>query len=241
MYLYYKQLLFINKSKFNYSYLQPLKYNLEKLYNKNVEFSLINLKYFYLNSDILSESIKLKITKNRKRLLKKLKSLIAKVKIRNTKKYIDTSPFIQKQKQKQKKEYLDLSKLSFKPIPLNNSKVRFISVFKAGKSKINDKLNKQNEFRKKVLKKRYLKKKVALSYINYKYVTGVRIEAAGRLTRRYTASKAISKIKYRGNLINMNSSLNGFSSVMLRGNLRSNLQYSKLKSKTRIGSFGIKG
>jgi hypothetical protein len=29
--------------------------------------------------------------------------------------------------------------------------------------------------------------------------------------------------------------------VMLRGNLRSNLQYSKLKSKTRIGSFGIKG
>ena len=31
------------------------------------------------------------------------------------------------------------------------------------------------------------------------------------------------------------------STVLLKGNLDSNLQYTKLKSKTNIGSFGIKG
>jgi hypothetical protein len=29
--------------------------------------------------------------------------------------------------------------------------------------------------------------------------------------------------------------------VLLKSNLKSNLQYTKLKSKSRIGSFGIKG
>ena len=237
IYLYYKQLLFINKSKFNFSYLQNLKYNLEKLYNKNVEFSLVNLKYFYLNSDILSESITLKIKKNRKKLVKKLKVLIRKVKIRDKKKFLNKPHFTQKP--------LDLNKLLFKPMCLKELKTIPLKKTEASDGIIlhEDKLYKRNENREIALKKKiYLNnRKVALAYINYKYVTGVRVEAAGRLTRRYTASRAISKLRYKGNLININSSLNGLSSVMLRGNLRSNLQYSKLKSKTRIGSFGIKG
>jgi hypothetical protein len=56
---YYQQLIFINKSKLNYNYLQYLKKYLEKIYKKNVEFNLVNLRHFYLNSDILSESITL--------------------------------------------------------------------------------------------------------------------------------------------------------------------------------------
>ena len=55
-YIYFKQLIYINKSKFNYTYLQYLKNYLQVLFNKNVEFNFINLKNFYLNSDILSES-----------------------------------------------------------------------------------------------------------------------------------------------------------------------------------------
>jgi len=69
----------------------------------------------------------------------------------------------------------------------------------------------------------------------------VRLEASGRLTRRYTASRSVSKIRYKGNLVNVDSSYNGLSTVILKGNLRPNLQYSKLKSKTRIGSFSLKG
>ena len=182
---YYQQLVFINKSKFNYNYLQYLKKYLEKIYNKNVEFNLVNLRRFYLNSDILSESITLKIRKNRRKLLKYLNTLKRKVKIRNKK------------------------NLYYKPI-LNNAN------------------------------KEYLEG-VILRDIKYKHVTGFRLETSGRLTRRYTASRSISKLRYKGNLLNIDSSYRGLSSVLLKGNLKSNLQYTKLKSKTRIGSFGIKG
>ena len=77
--------------------------------------------------------------------------------------------------------------------------------------------------------------------LKYKDVTGFRIEAKGRLTKRYTASRSLLKVKYKGNLLNIDSSLKGLSSVLLKGNLKSNIQYTKLASKSRIGSFGIKG
>jgi len=80
-----------------------------------------------------------------------------------------------------------------------------------------------------------------LSNLKYRYVSGFRVQVKGRLSRRYTASRSVSKLKYRGNLLNFDSSYGGISSVILKGNLRSNLQYTKLKSKTRIGSFGLKG
>ena len=41
--------------------------------------------------------------------------------------------------------------------------------------------------------------------------------------------------------MNIDSSYKGLSSVLLRNKLSSNLQYTKLNSKTRIGSFGLKG
>ena len=185
---YYQQLVFINKSKFNYNYLQYLKKYLEKIYNKNIEFNLINLRRFYLNSDILSESITLKIRKNRRKLLKYLNTLKRKVKVHNKK----------------------------------NLYYKFV-------------LNKLNNVDKKYLEK------VVIKDIKYKHVTGFRLETSGRLTRRYTASRSVYKLRYKGNLLNIDSSYRGLSSVLLKGNLKSNLQYTKLKSKTRIGSFGVKG
>jgi hypothetical protein len=90
------------------------------------------------------------------------------------------------------------------------------------------------------VEKKYLEGMI-LRDIKYKHVTGFRLETSGRLTRRYTASRSVSKLRYKGNLLNIDSSYKGLSSVLLKGNLKSNLQYTKLKSKTRIGSFGIKG
>ena len=77
--------------------------------------------------------------------------------------------------------------------------------------------------------------------LKYKHVTGFRLEARGRLSKRFTASRSVYKLRYKGNLLNLDSSYKGLSSVILKGNLKSNIQYTKLKSKTRIGSFGIKG
>jgi hypothetical protein len=107
--------------------------------------------------------------------------------------------------------------------------------------------NKKNFFYKPISNKLSLNfdkkhlEKLILKNTKYKHVTGFRIEANGRLTRRYTASRSISKLRYKGNLLNIDSSYRGLSSVLLKGNLKSNLQVTKLKSKTRIGSFGIKG
>ena len=188
LYFYYRQLIYINKSKYNYTYLQYLNKYLYKLYNKNIEYNLINLKRFYLHSDILSESLKLKLNQNRKRILRKLKTIWKKIKTRNNKIFIVKKPL---------KKELDLKKSSLKNNVINNLK--------------------------------------------YKYITGFRLEARGRLTRRYTASRSILKTQYKGNLLNVDSSYKGLSSVLLKNNLKSNLQYTKLKSKSRIGSFGIKG
>ena len=84
-------------------------------------------------------------------------------------------------------------------------------------------------------------KKVVLDNIRYKRVSGVRLESAGRLTKRFTASRSQLKVKYSGSLLNSYSSLKGYSTPVLRGKFKPNLQYTNLNSKTRIGSFGIKG
>ena len=193
MYMYFRQLLYINNTKYSYVFLQTLKKYLVKIYNKNVEFNLVNLKHFYLNSDILSESITLKITRNRRKILKYLNNL--KKKVKTQKKKLLLHVFLEKNK-------LDL------------------------KQKFKNKL--------------YLKNFV-INNLKYRHVTGFRLEAKGRLTRRYTASRSVSKLRYKGNLMNIDSSFRGLSTVLLKGNLRSNVQYTKLNSKTRIGSFGIKG
>jgi len=207
--MFYKQLLYINKSKFNNSYLQGLIYLIKKIYKKNIEFNLINLKYFYFNSDIFTQPLILKLRKKRK-LLRYLKACVRKARIK-------------KIKLNDKSKYLfDLDNLFL----LNNIDITNNLLYK---------LMLQNKTNSKYIKK------IVLNYIKYKRVSGVRIEASGRLTRRYTASRSQYKVRYKGNLENAYSSIKGYPSVVLRGNFKPNLQYTKLYSKSRIGSFGIKG
>jgi hypothetical protein len=107
-----------------------------------------------------------------------------------------------------------------------------------------------SNFLNKLEKNQYDKDKVSintnlLSYvfniIKYKSMGGVRLEAKGRLTRRFTASRSVFKIKWKGSLKNIDSSYRGLSSVILRGHAKSNVQYSIVNSKTRNGAFGLKG
>lgn len=80
-----------------------------------------------------------------------------------------------------------------------------------------------------------------LSFIKHKSVSGIRLEGAGRLTKRNVAEKSIFKVRYKGSIKNIDSSIKGLSSVLLRGHAKSNLQHTKLKDKIRTGSYGIKG
>ena len=91
-------------------------------------------------------------------------------------------------------------------------------------------------------------KKRSISLRNYvlkslKHVkmAGIRIEAKGRLTRRFTASRSVFKMKWKGGLKNVDSSFKGLSTILLRGHVKSNVQYSMINSKNRNGAFGVKG
>ena len=80
-----------------------------------------------------------------------------------------------------------------------------------------------------------------LETLKQQVVSGVRFEASGRLTRRLTAMRAVFKYRYAGSLKNIRSSFNNKSSTMLRGYAKSNVQYTLINSKTRNGTFGLKG
>ena len=80
-----------------------------------------------------------------------------------------------------------------------------------------------------------------INTIKQQVVSGVRFEASGRLTRRLTAMRAVFKYRYAGSLKNIRSSFNNKSSTVLRGHVKSNSQYTLINSKTRNGTFGLKG
>lgn len=285
LFIIYTQLLYINKSKFKHTYVQGLSHLIKKIYNKNVEFNIVNLKYFYFNSDILSQSLTLKIKKNRRKLLKYLNTFIRKVKIRKQnldKLYLNSyynKPNIlpslnnflsrnylienfkynnyiaSKVKYNYYIKYKFISKKFLGKVDLLNNYYKkywinkFFNRFSSNNYLIENlkynnyiasKIKYNNYIKYKFKPKNYLKE-IVLNSIKYKKITGVRLETAGRLTRRYKASRSIHKIRYLGNLKNTYSSYKGLPSIILRNNLKSNIQYTKIKSKTRIGSFGIKG
>lgn len=79
-----------------------------------------------------------------------------------------------------------------------------------------------------------------ISRLKNKHVSGLRVEAKGRLTKRLTASRAVYKISYKGSLKNIYSSYNKLSTLILRGLSKSNTVYVNTNSKNRNGSYGVK-
>lgn len=251
LYLYLKQIIFFNKSKFENTYLLPLTNLVQKVYNKKVEFNLVNLKYLHLNSHIFTESIATKLRNRKNKLIKVLRASLRMVKIASLNKLAILEDISKRQKIIQN---LKVNLLLSDP---------FLSVFLFPLKGNEEKKNRERQNKDDleliierlfffVLGKNKKKKSLidlsskeivntVLNSIKHKPVSGIRIEAAGRLSRRIIAERSVFKLKYKGNLRNVDSSYKGFSSVILRGHAKSNLQYTKVKSKTRIGSFGLKG
>lgn len=217
LYRYYMLTLCFYKYKFNNNNLLGLRNIISKVYNKKSVFKLINLKYFYLDSNILASVINKKLKDRKKKVLIILKRALAKVKIH---KYltlwngIDLSTLIS--------SYEDENKL-------------------LSKNYYNKTLHKNIVFFKDFLlrpKKDIVT--VILYNIKHKVLNGIRLQGAGRLTKRLTALRSISKTKYKGSLKNIDSSVLGLSTILLRGHLKSNLQYININSYNRNGSYSIK-
>ena len=231
LYLYYVKMLSVNNNKFKNWFILGLKRIISLIYHKKVEFNLVNLKYLHLNSDIFSQSIAIKLRNRENRLLKVLKKALKLVKLPS------------------------LNKLSFYDKKVHNRFINryetlnlnsYISRFK-DKDILQELLHKIfPRYMDKIESPLYSQRKNTLqenilNSTKHKYIYGVRLEAQGRLSRRLTASRSVFKLKYKGSLKNIDSSYKNLSSVMLRGNTKSNIQLTKISSKTRNGSFGLKG
>lgn len=83
--------------------------------------------------------------------------------------------------------------------------------------------------------------KYVLKFIKHIKLRGIRVEAKGRLTRPRTAARSVFKMRYLGGLKKLESSFQGLSTIMLRGDKKSNVSYSIINSNGRNGSFGVKG
>jgi hypothetical protein len=224
-----------NNVKFENPFIGKLTNIVEKLYLKKVEFNIVNLKKMHLNSDILTQSIVLKLKNRKNRLIRVLRSSLNKINLPNV------SRLGEKYSWSNQNEYLinkirntyissmfnDITKID----PLNKLLLNFFP--SADKLEIDTNLAKN-------------KSKVPLRSFVFKELkqfklAGVRLEAKGRLSRRFTAARSVFQLSWKGGLKNVDSSFKGLSAVMLRGDTKSNVQYSVLNSKQRIGAFGIKG
>lgn len=243
----YRLLLKINKLKFNDTFLSKLVYLVNKIYKKNIELKIVNLKKMHLNSDIYTQAVSLKLRNKDNRLYRILKASLRKIKLPTIRKVSE------KQTKPNKNEFLvnkirnniisfmfrgdntkdPLGNLLLKFYPLaDNIKVKKLPAYSAHTHKEEEGINNLRTISLTSYVRRWLK---------HMKLRGIRVEAKGRLTRRATASRSVFKMKWKGGLKNVDSSFRGLSTIMLRGHAKSNVQYSLLNSKNRNGAFGVKG
>lgn len=224
----YNFLYSINKFKFDQmTFLPNLNNVLKEILNKNVEYNIINLKNIVFNADIFTNvlALKLKIAKQLNlgddmgKIIKRAR--FPKDTIANR---IKERTLLKGKGRKNLDNFLDKYR-DLKLIPNLSS-----SLEKNLRSIHHSKKNNDTEIRDKIY-----------NFIHHKNIIGIRLEASGRLTKRYRADRAIHISRWKGGMKNIESSFQGLSSVLYRGNTRTNLSYSLSTSKRRVGAFAIKG
>jgi len=237
-----RTLLHFNNLKFDGGFISKLIDLVKQVYNKKVEFNIVNLKKMHLNSDVYTQAVSLKLKNRDNKLYRVLKASLRKIKL----------PVIKKIDEIQKKPNRDEFLVN---IIRNNTISTMLKKIKITKNKKNqDNLNKlllnfyplAHNLKLNVIKKPFsIIRSISLEdyvlrSLKHLNLRGIRVEAKGRLTRRFTASRSVSKMRCKGGLKNVDSSFRGLSTIMLRGIVKSNLQYSTINSKNRNGAFGIK-
>jgi hypothetical protein len=184
---------------------------LNKIYNNKIEINIINLKYLYLDGNILASAVVRKLKNRKVRVLRIIRMALK----------LSKRPYINK-------FYSNL-------LNINNLDTVFIKNGSYLSIKDNIPLNKDL-----VYKPVSYKSRILLFYLKHKIISGMKLQGTGRLTKRLTASRSISKNMSKGSLKNGTSSYNSLSTVVLRGYVKSNLQFININSYNRIGAYGIK-
>jgi hypothetical protein len=230
-------LLMINNIKFEKPFIQKLTELVRNIYNKEVEFNIVNLYKMHLNSDIYTQAISLKLRNRDNKLFRVLTRSLSKIKLPNV------NRISEKYHKANRDEYL-----------INRIRNVYINSMFNGDNANSDLLNNlllgffpltsdlEIDIRKRssIIKRPVSLYRYILKTLKHVKLAGVRVEAKGRLTRRFTAAKSVFKVRWKGGLKNVDSSFKGLPAIMLRGDRKSNVQYSILSSKNRNGAFGVK-
>jgi len=208
----YKRNIYFSRYKFQVKNILNIKNILNKLYNNNrIEINIINLKYLHLDGNILALAVVKKLKSRNRRVLKVIRMALR----------LSKKPYING-------FYSNL-------LGINNLNTVFIK--KNLNLSINNNIPLNNDL---VYKPISYKSRIVFYYLKHKIISGMKLQGTGRLTKRLTASRSISKYIGKGSLKNITSSYNGLSAVVLRGYVKSNLQYVNINSYNRIGTYGIK-
>ena len=217
----------LNQYKFNKLTLLPILSNiLNKIIGKKIEYNIINLKSIAYNTDLFTNALALKLRKKKMNYIKSMFSILNRA-------YLPKINTIKERTLVKGQKNIDLFLDKYKDLNIisnlnNNNLDKLLNeIHNNGKAN-----NKDNN-----------KKIHNLIYnsIGYKNMGGIRLEVKGRLTKRYRADRSIYSLKWKGGLKNVDSSFKRLSSVLFRGNSKSNVTYSLSKSKRRIGAFAVKG
>jgi hypothetical protein len=215
--LHIKQNILLNLLKYRTNQLTILSKIINKIYNKDVKFNIVSLKSYHLDSKILTDIIATKAKDRKNRIAKLLRVSLLKANISSVKKNL-----IERKRRKAD----SIQNLVIK----NNLKLH--SSDKNLDGIIYDNFYNENSLDTNLNSIKLLKNKK---------ISGLRLEASGRLTKRFTAQRSVFKLKYKGTLKNIDSSYKGMSSSLIRNQFKSSVQYNFSKANNRIGAFGIKG
>jgi hypothetical protein len=226
LYRRYKFKLNLSKSKFEEHLLYNLISLISKYYNKKVELNFVNLKSIILNSDLFTKILVIKLKKKSFPIIHRLMSFVV-----NRAVIPKVNKIIERIKPGSKNINLDLLENKFSNYNLN---------FNLKKRTLDNLLNKV--YYNHDIYKNYMELyKIIFNSIKYKNMDGIKLEIRGRLTKRYRADRSVFRLRRKGGLNNKDSSYKSLSSVIKRGYMNSNVEYSIFTSKRRIGAYAVKG
>jgi hypothetical protein len=184
-----RYLLKFNSIKFEKPFIIKLVGLVESLYNKKVEFNIVNLNKVHLNSDILTQAIILKLRNKKNKFYRIFKSSLNRVKI-----LPGVGKLYRKIDVSNKKNYF-----------INDVRNKYINdMFNNGivkKDSLNELLSNHFPSANKLeiedlfgVKKNISLKDYIFRYLKHFRLAGVRLEAKGRISKRYTASRSVFKL-----------------------------------------------
>ena len=240
----YDLLYSLNQYKFNRLVFLPILSNiLNKIIGKKIEYNIINLKSVAYHTDLFTNALALKLRKRRINYINSMFSILNRA-------YLPNINTIKERSIIKGDKKMDLFQGKFKDLKIisnmNASNIPALQELEAPSlSKLLDgayssDVNIGGTVTSFTQANENIHNTIYNS-IGYKNMGGIRLEVKGRLTKRYRADRSVYSLKWKGGLKNVDSSFRGLSSVLFRGNSKSNVTYSIAKSKRRIGAFAVKG